>query len=132
MREGKKTMIMIVDDNAKMRETIQSMRGGRLGEFYECCDGLEAVEAYARLQPDWVLLDIKMDRMDGLTAAEAIHRSYPNSNIIIVTQYDDPDLREQAKRAGARGYVLKENLVVLDQMMSSFEGGEEPRGTTES
>ena len=58
-------------------------------------------------------MDIKLKTLDGLLATETIMTAYPNAKIIIVTNYDDPDYRETATLAGAREYVLKENLLEI-------------------
>ena len=112
-------MIMIVDDNAPMRgiikQYVQSINVNH--EFYECNDGLEAVDAFHRLHPDWVLMDIKMPRMDGLTATMIIRQQFPSARIIIVSNFDDMDLRTAAHKTGAMGYVLKERLFELQEFM---------------
>ena len=86
-------------------------------EFHECSDGLEAVRSYELFRPDWVLMDIKMPGMDGLAAAKNIIRDFPGARIIFVTNFDDHDLRDAARRTGARGYVLKERLFELEELM---------------
>jgi len=55
--------------------------------------------------------------MDGITATRQIRASDPTARIIIVTQYDEADLREEAKAAGACGYVRKENLLEVVQLL---------------
>lgn len=101
--------LLIVEDQAEMRRELKR-RLGDLGEIYECSDGAEAVSAYHRCQPDWVLMDIRLERMNGLTATRALRAIYPAARVLIVTGYDDAELREVACEAGACGYVLKENL----------------------
>ena len=112
-------MIMIVDDSAPMRgiikQYIQSINVNH--EFHECNDGLEAIAAYQRVHPDWVLMDIKMPKMDGLTATKTIRQQFPAARIIIVTNFDDPDLRDAAQKSGAAGYVLKERLFELQELI---------------
>ena len=105
--------VMIVDDNPQMRSMIKSVLTKTAHSFHECSDGGEAVKAFPLFRPDWTLMDIKMKEIDGLLATEAIKHSFPDAKVIIVTQYDDPDLRAKAKRAGAVAYVLKENLMEL-------------------
>ena len=61
-------------------------------------------------QPDIVLMDVRMPRMDGLAATRQIREFHPGARVVIVTDYDDEDLRKAAMEAGARGYVLKQNL----------------------
>jgi CheY-like chemotaxis protein len=105
--------VLIVDDHEPIRRTIKSLLGDLVTTFYECSDGSEALVSYQKHQPQWVLMDIKMNQVDGLTAAGQITGAYPDSKIVIVTNYDDNALREQARDAGACGYVLKENLLEL-------------------
>ena len=109
--------VMIVDDSNKMRKMIKSILLNTADNFIECSDGSEAVEAYARHHPDWILMDVVMKEMDGITATEAVTRSFPEAKVIIVTQYDDADMREKATLAGAVGFVLKENLVDIERII---------------
>ena len=60
--------------------------------------------------PDWVFMDVKMKKMDGITATKNIKKSYPNAKILVVTDYNDIELKKQALSGGALGYVLKENV----------------------
>jgi len=114
-------MIMIVDDNAPVRgiirQYVRNIYPTMRNDIYECNDGVEAVDAYHRLHPEWVLMDIKMPNMDGLTAMKAIRRQFPAARIIIVTNFGDPELRDEAKQNGAAGYVLKERLWELKGLM---------------
>ena len=88
-------------------------------EISETDDGDSALDAYAAFLPDWVLMDIEMKHTNGIVATERIKAAYPQANIVIVTNYDDDCLRERATAAGARGYVLKENLLALRSMLMS-------------
>jgi len=101
---------LIVEDNENMRRTISSIISTLAGEMHECSDGSEALAAYAAHLPDWVLMDVKMKEMDGITATYQIKEAFPKANIMIVSDYDDPDLRIAACQAGASEYVTKENL----------------------
>ena len=86
-------------------------------DFCECEDGDEALTAFEECQPDWVLMDVAMKRMDGLTATRRIKAVHPEAKIIIVTNHNDAETRAAAERAGACGYVLKENLMNLKAMI---------------
>lgn len=86
-------------------------------EISETDDGESAFDAYAVFQPDWVLMDIEMKHTNGIIATERIRAAYPQANIVIVTSHDNDGLRERATAAGARGYVLKENLLALRSML---------------
>jgi len=100
-----------------MRETIKSSLRGLDATFFERDDGIQALAAYQEHSPDWVLMDLEMKEMDGLTATAQIKSAYPDARIVIVTNYDDVVLREAAAKAGACGYVLKENLLELRALL---------------
>lgn len=109
--------LLIVDDNCRMREMMKFYLAGVARETRECSDGAEALAAYRDFRPDWVLMDIEMERMDGLTATAAITRAHPEARVLIVTNHDSHGLREEARRAGARDYVLKENLLDVRRLL---------------
>jgi len=106
-------LIQIVDDSPNMRETIKSVLGGLNAEFIESSDGDDAVAQYASRKPDLVIMDIRMGRMDGIVATRTILRLSPDAQVVIVTQYDNNDLRAAAQDAGAVGFVLKDDLSEL-------------------
>ena len=109
--------LLIVDDKAEVRRMIRRFIADLAGEIRED-DGQTAFDAYAAFLPDWVFMDIEMKHTNGITATERIKAAYPQANIVIVTNYDDDCLRERATAAGARGYVLKENLLTLRGMLT--------------
>ena len=110
--------LLIVEDNAKMRRMLKSMVADLASDVRECSDGSEALAAYTAHHPDWVLMDIAMKDVDGISATRQIKAVYPEARIIIVTSYDEVELREAARVAGACGYVLKENLSALHELIS--------------
>jgi len=105
--------IMIVDDNERMRQMIRTFIADLSSDIVECEDGSEALEAYRTHRPDVVLMDWKMARMDGLAATSQILKSFPQTRIVIVSQWDDPPFREAARRAGAETIVSKSDLLPL-------------------
>src|SRR5712691_9670474 len=109
--------ILIVEDNEPMRQMIKELLGDLTEAFTECGDGAQALEAYRQYRPDWVLMDIKMEEMDGLAATRQIKAAFPEARIIVVTGYDDAKLREAAYSAGACAYVRKENLLELRRIL---------------
>ena len=110
--------LLIVDDKAQVRSMIRRFLSDLAAEISETDDGESALDAYAAFLPDWVLMDIEMKHTNGIVATERIRAAYPEANIVIVTNYDDDSLRERAMAAGARGYVLKENLLALRSMLT--------------
>lgn len=109
--------LLIVEDNAKMRRLIRSVVLDLTDEIVECEDGANAFEAYTNFYPDWVLMDIKMQNMDGLTATHNIMNSFPDANICIVTDYGDQKTIDAAFKAGAKDYILKENLYSVREIL---------------
>ena len=110
--------LLIVDDSEEMRREIRSIVVDLADEIYECSNGSEAMTKYALHDPDWVLMDLVMDEMDGLEATRRLISIYSEAKIVIVTSYDDDYLREAARAAGARDYVLKENLFDIRRVLS--------------
>jgi DNA-binding NarL/FixJ family response regulator len=66
-------------------------------------------------------MDIRMDEMDGIQATERIKAADQGARILIATDYNDEELRRAAMRAGACGYVLKNNLLALVQLLEVME-----------
>jgi CheY-like chemotaxis protein len=110
--------LLIVDDNQAMRQLITKVVCDLAETCHECSDGAQALAAYREHRPDWVLMDIEMKVMNGLTATRQLTAVFPEARIMIVTQYDDTRLRELAREAGACGYVVKENLLQLRQLLA--------------
>jgi len=102
--------ILIVDDFAKMREVIMRMLTNLSAEFIECDNGLDALYEYEHHHPEYVLMDIEMKEMDGIAVTRSIINKHPDAQIIMVTNYKDQRLIDAARKAGAIGYVMKENL----------------------
>jgi CheY-like chemotaxis protein len=116
--------IMIVDDNAEIRDVIKQLLGRSNVEFCECVNGTQAIEAFENFLPDWVLMDIQMQQTDGLTATREIKAAHPGAKILIVSNYNDSQFREEAKLLGTDGYILKENLLELRSMLfPGFQNG---------
>lgn len=109
--------ILIVEDSAPLRRMMRALLAPLTAEIFECGDGAEAFAAYRRHRPDWVLMDWQMKRMDGLTATRRIKDAFPDAHILFVTQYDDHELRQAARAAGACGYVLKDDLLGLRSLL---------------
>ena len=73
----------------------------------ETSDGLQAVQKAEELQPDLILLDISLPKLNGIKAARQIRKSAPQSRIIFVSQESSPDLIQEALSSGTCGYVVK-------------------------
>jgi CheY-like chemotaxis protein len=104
---------LIIDDSPAIRGLIKQVLKGPQSEFVECTDGSETVAAYRRHQPDWVLMDINMPGVDGLSATRQLLVHFPAARVAIVTGLTEQSLRTASLGAGARDFVLKENLLPL-------------------
>jgi DNA-binding NarL/FixJ family response regulator len=104
------TRVLLVDDHAMFREGVKLLlqRDARLEVIGEAGTPEEAIELAAREQPDLVLLDVDLCGHDGLDLIEALQGNAPASDIIILTGMRDVELQARALRAGARGFVQKE------------------------
>jgi CheY-like chemotaxis protein len=104
-------MILIADDNSDVRRMIRSLLEEIDADVAECSDGGAAIEAYDELEPDWLLMDINMLPVDGLTAMRTILEKHPDARIIVISQYQDARTRDTALAMGAYAFVGKEDLM---------------------
>ncbi len=75
----------------------------------EANDGLQLLSLLDRLSPHMVILDISMPGLNGIEATRRIKSSYPDVKVLVLTQHSEPQFLHQALRAGAEGYVLKDD-----------------------
>src|SRR5882762_4858929 len=109
--------VLIVDDSAPLRRAMRLIVNDLAGQIHECTDGSKALAAYTAHQPDWVFMDIRMKDTDGLSATRQIKSVFPDAKIIVVTVCNGEDMREAARIAGACGFVAKDNLLELRQLL---------------
>lgn len=109
--------VLIVDDNKQVRELLRDYLPNSFDEIFECEDGGEAVSLFKKHQPDWVLMDWEMPKMNGITATREIIGEFPEANICMVTAFDDEEIRTEAFAAGVNGFVLKDNLFELESIL---------------
>ena len=115
---------LIVDDNAAVRRLIRSIVLPLAGDICECTDGADALATYLAQRPDVVLMDIRMKEMNGILATKQIREADRKARILIVTGYDDTELRQASMDAGACGYVLKDNLLELVRLLEAIDSSE--------
>jgi len=108
---------LIVDDNTSMREALKKAVMLDQDESAECDDGKYAVELYQQFHPDWVLMDIEMSEMDGITATKNIIAADSQAKVVIVTSHDDRFFERAAKKAGAYKFISKENIVGIQTIV---------------
>lgn len=102
--------ILLVDDQRLMRDGLRTLLELEpdLAVVGEVGNGQEAVQIYADLQPNVVLMDIRMPVMNGVEATERLCQDWPDAKIIILTTFDDDEYVFDGIRAGAKGYLLKD------------------------
>lgn len=102
--------ILLVDDQTLVRQGIQTLLDleADLTVVGTAVNGQQAIELVERLQPDVVLMDIRMPVMDGVAATREICRRWPHIGVIILTTFDDDEYVIEGLKAGARGYMLKD------------------------
>jgi NarL family two-component system response regulator LiaR len=140
--------VLVVDDHAVVREGLRAFLDLQDGIEVagEAGDGEEALVAVERLQPNVVLMDLVMPKLDGLAAMRAIRDRSPDTRVIVLTSFLDDDRLMPALRAGAAGYLLKNaqpqeltravraayageallDPVVAARLVDSLAGDEEP------
>lgn len=107
--------VVLVDDQTLVREGIRALLSiGEIDVVGEADDGLRALEVIDRVEPDVVLLDLRMPTYDGIWALTRLAEREVTVPVLILTTFDDDELVLQALRSGARGYLLKD--VTLDQL----------------
>jgi DNA-binding NarL/FixJ family response regulator len=107
---SKVARIVIADDHALVREGLRTMLSGEVGieVIAEANDGQQALDICRDLEPDLVLMDVRMPVMDGLEATRKIKQEKPKTSVMMVTMHENPDYLFEAVKAGAAGYVLKD------------------------
>jgi len=105
--------ILIVDDNPGFRKRVNDFLVSQegYGVIGEAGNGEEAISLAQDLNPDLVLMDVRMGGMNGLSATQRLRDELPEIAIIILSKYDLYEYREAARIRGANGYVVKMNMV---------------------
>jgi DNA-binding NarL/FixJ family response regulator len=115
--------LLIVDDSARIRETLIAVVQPLRLDVLECSDGASAVALCSSARLDWVLMDIAMEGLDGVEATRRIRAANPDARVVIVTDHDTEAFRRAAADAGAYAFVPKSDLIrLLDILQPNPEG----------
>ncbi|PLK47992.1 response regulator transcription factor [Uliginosibacterium sp. TH139] len=109
--EASRVKLMLVDDHPLVRDGLR-LRLATVPGFEiiaEADDGIAALAALERQEPDVVLMDIAMPGANGIELVKKLHERYPQVQVIMLTMHDQPQYVVEAFRQGARGYVLKDS-----------------------
>lgn len=134
--------LVIVDDHPMVAEGIEALLDGfdDIDVLATLSDGEQAVNAAKDLQPDVILMDLNMPKVNGLAATEMILENCPNTRVLILSMHDTPEYISSALSHGAMGYILKdvptdEIKLAVDTVMSGqkylcsgAQGSIEPKG----
>jgi DNA-binding NarL/FixJ family response regulator len=103
--------VLIADDHPLFREGMRGRldRVADIAVVGEAASGDEAVELANKLEPDVILMDIKMPGLNGIEATREIQRASPQIGVLVLTMFEDDDSVFAAMRAGAKGYLLKDS-----------------------
>lgn len=112
-------MILIAEDNPLMRKMLRSLIEDLDPEIIECTDGAEAVRLFEKHRPAWVLMDIGMRPVDGLTATREIIARTSSARVVIVTEHDDEATCRHAFEAGAAAFFGKGDLRPLRKLIGN-------------
>jgi len=110
MKDERKIRVLIADDHFVVRMGLIAVVDTEPDMMVvgEASDGNQAVEMFQRLNPNLVLMDLRMPVKDGISATKEIRSKQPNARILMLTTYDGDTDIHRAIEAGAQGYVLKE------------------------
>ena len=103
------TKVLAVDDSRTIRNLLRMCIEGAGFDFHSACDGVEGVDVFADVDPDIVITDINMPRMDGFGVIETL-RGGPNRTnvpILVLTTESSDALKSRAREAGATGWIVK-------------------------
>lgn len=131
-----KIRILMVDDQSMLRRGLAGLlsRNSDMVVVGEADNGQQAIEQTARLDPDVILMDVRMPVMDGVSATRELVTRGSRAAVIILTTFDDDEYIFEGLAAGARGYLLKDaELEELSQAIRTVARGEsilQPQITT--
>ena len=118
--------VLITDDHLIVREGLRLIleTAEDIELIGEAKDGAECLQLVPQLNPQVILMDLQMPRMDGITAIEHLRKQHPDIAIVILTTYNEDDLMLRALQAGARGYLLKDSSreSLLDTIRAAAKG----------
>jgi DNA-binding NarL/FixJ family response regulator len=126
------TRVLIVDDNAGFRRRVREFLVAEpdIQVVGEAGDGWEAIQKAIELEPNVVLMDVRMAGMNGLEATRKLIVARPEVRIIILSRFDVQEYRDAAQISGASAYVVKNSLI--DDLLPAIRRSGESQHRAES
>ena len=116
--------VLIVDNHANARRTLRKALSldKRVKVVGEAINGADAILKVRELEPNAILMDVKMPKMNGIEATRYIKKHYPEIKVIVFSAYDEESLINEALKSGASDYFLKNNRVeeVIEAIVLGF------------
>ncbi|MDO4913848.1 MAG: response regulator, partial [Bifidobacteriaceae bacterium] len=116
----------VVDDDSIVCSSLTTIieATGTAAVIWTALDGEQAVEHYSKHQPDILLIDIQMPKMNGLDAAKHILQAFPNAKILFLTTFADKEYIAQAIALGAKGYLIKQDVSSVAPAIQAVMSGQ--------
>ena len=122
-----KVHVLLVDDHTVVRQGLRKIleASADIEVVGEVGDGAAAITAAATLEPDVVLMDVRMERVNGIEATRQIVANQPRVRVLVLSMYDNEQFVRQAIEAGAKGYLLKDvdDEVLVEAVLTVTAGG---------
>ena len=118
--------IIIVDDDAFVSASLKIILESYsdITVLATGANGHDAISLYNTYIPDVLLMDIRMEGMDGLTASKEIITGHPDAKILLLTTFADDDYIIKAIRTGAKGYILKQDFETVASAITAVHNGQ--------
>jgi DNA-binding NarL/FixJ family response regulator len=117
---NRRLRVLLADDYPSLLTALRRLLGMSYAVVASVRTGAQALEAAARLQPDVVVIDVRLPDIDGLQACGLVKVVAPDARIVVFTASEDPDIRQRALAAGASAFVLKHRAG--DELIAAIEG----------
>jgi two-component system response regulator DegU len=124
--DTRRVRVLVVDDNAGFRESLLSLLDSAdLAVIGEADSGVQALELVPTLEPDVVLMDVRMPEMDGIEATRLLKQRFPEIGVVALSGHEDQEIVREMLVAGASGYVLKDSDGddILNAVLQAADGG---------
>ncbi len=115
----RRARLLLADDHSLISAAFENLLKPRFDVVETCRDGLSLLAAAEQHNPDFIVLDISMPRLNGLDAARRLRKILPQCRLVFLTMNDDPDVAAEAFRIGASGYLLKTSHV--DELFQAID-----------
>lgn len=116
--------IIIVDDDPLVVESLKIIINANGIDILDVgYDGLQAVELYTKHKPDLILMDIRMEKLNGIEAAKEILKVDNNAKILLITTFQDDEYIGVALSLGCKGYILKQNIKGIVPAINAVHSG---------